>query len=395
LRLDNHPDLSWKDTPVRVCIVYDCLYPWTVGGAERWYRNLAERLSSAGHDITYLTRLQWAPGAEPELPGVRVVPVSSSATLYTTRGRRRIWPPIAFGAGVLRHLARQGADYDVVHTASFPYFHLLAAAALRSRAGYRLFVDWHEVWTREYWKAYLGPVGGRIGLAVQRACLRVRQQAICFSRLHEGRLRAGGVANVVRLEGQYTARAEAPDIGDGRSAVVFAGRHVAEKGVLALVPAFALVQERRAQLRLEIYGDGPQRPDVLRQIEHYRLHEAVSAPGFVDAQVLDQALRQAVCLVLPSRREGYGLVVVEAAASGVPTVVVAGPDNAAVELVEDGVNGTIAASAEPGDLAAAIVRVHDLGAGLRRSTMDWYDANERRLSLEASLGEILRVYANS
>lgn len=379
---------------MRICIVYDCLYPWTVGGAERWYRNLAERLSSAGHEITYLTRWQWTAGAEPDLPGVRVVPVSSAADLYTTGGRRRIWPPIAFGVGVLRHLARHGADYDVVHTASFPYFPVLAAAALRTRAGYRLFVDWHEIWTSGYWDAYLGPVGGRIGYAVQRACLRVRQQAFCFSRLHERRLRAGGVANVVRLEGQYTERADAPNVGAGRSAVVFAGRHVGEKGVLALVPAFALVHERRAELRLDVYGDGPQRPDVLRQIERFDLGGVVSAPGFVDDQALDQALRQAVCLVLPSRREGYGLVVVEAAANGVPSVVVAGPDNAAVELVEEGVNGAIATSADPGDLAAAIVRAHDLGPTLRRSTTEWYAANARRLSLDASVAEILRVYAD-
>jgi glycosyltransferase involved in cell wall biosynthesis len=374
--------------------VYDCLYPWTVGGAERWYRNLAERLSSAGHEVTYLTRLQWKPGAEPELPGVRVVPVSSFADLYATGGRRRIWPPISFGVGVFRHLARHGADYDVVHTASFPYFHVLAAGALRTRAGYRLFVDWHEIWTSGYWNAYLGPAGGRIGSAVQGACLRVRHQAFCFSRLHERRLRAGGVANVVRLEGQYTERPDTPNVDSGRSAVVFAGRHVAEKGVLALVPAFALVHERRAELRLDVYGDGPQRPDVLRQIERFDLGDVVSAPGFVDDQALDQALRQATCLVLPSRREGYGLVVVEAAANGVPSVVVAGPDNAAVELVEEGVNGAIAPSTEPGDLAAAIVRAHDLGPSLRRSTMEWYGANRRRLSLDASVAEILRVYAD-
>ena len=33
---------------VRICIVYDCLYPYTVGGAERFYRNLAERLAADG-----------------------------------------------------------------------------------------------------------------------------------------------------------------------------------------------------------------------------------------------------------------------------------------------------------------------------------------------------------
>ncbi len=49
-----------------------------------------------------------------------------------------------------------------------------------------------------------------------------------------------------------------------------------------------------------------------------------------------------MCMLLTSRREGYGLVVVEAAARATPSVVVAGEDNAATELIEEGVNGTIA-----------------------------------------------------
>ena len=38
---------------VQVCIVYDCLFPYTIGGAERWYRNVAEGLAAQGHDVTY------------------------------------------------------------------------------------------------------------------------------------------------------------------------------------------------------------------------------------------------------------------------------------------------------------------------------------------------------
>ena len=71
-------------------------------------------------------------------------------------------------------------------------------------------------------------------------------------------------------------------------------------------------------------------------------------------------------------REGYGLVVVEAAAQGVPSVVVQSPDNAALELVEDGVNGVVARSTEPDELAAAILRVHEAGPALRASTADWF-----------------------
>ena len=126
-------DGVWDAPPrVRVCLVYDCLFPYTVGGAERWYRNLAERLARDGHDVTYLTLRQWPRAEEPLIEGVRVIAVGPPMALYVD-GRRRIAPPLRFGAGVLAPLARHGRRYDVVHTASFPYFSLLAAAPRYSR----------------------------------------------------------------------------------------------------------------------------------------------------------------------------------------------------------------------------------------------------------------------
>ena len=373
---------------MRVCIVYDCLYPFTIGGAERWYRNLAERLASGGNEVTFLTRRQWRRGDEPDIPGVNVVAVSPRMELYA-RGRRRILPPLLFGLGVLAHLLRHGQRYDVVHTASFPYFSLLAAGAARRRGSFRLLVDWHEVWTREYWRDYLGPIGGHIGWRIQRACLEAPQRAFCFSRLHENRLRELGLrGELTRLEGQYVGPPAPPAPLPARPFVVFAGRHIPEKRVPALVPAVAQIQD----LHAEIYGDGPERVKVLEAISRHHLDDRVRAPGFVDEDVLKRALASALCFSLPSRREGYGLVVVESAARGVPSVVVDGPDNAATELVEEGINGAIAASADADTLAAAIARVQRAGPELRRSTLDWFRRNEERLSLEGSLAIVMREY---
>src|SRR5438309_3003933 len=92
---------------VRVCIVYDCLYPYTIGGAERWYRNLAERLASDGHEVTFLTRRQWGRGDAPAIPGVRVIAVAPHMGLYTG-GWGRIVSPLLFGLGVLTTLLRHG-----------------------------------------------------------------------------------------------------------------------------------------------------------------------------------------------------------------------------------------------------------------------------------------------
>jgi glycosyltransferase involved in cell wall biosynthesis len=256
-------------------------------------------------------------------------------------------------------------------------------------------VDWHEVWTQEYWNSYLGSFGGRGGWLVQRACLRVPQHAYCFSRLHERRLRDSGLTDVTRLEGQYPGNAEHPLPAAPEPAVVFAGRLIPEKNVTALVAAIARARERMPDVRLAIYGNGPERERIVGSIREHGLAGVVTMPGFVERETLERALAQALCLALPSRREGYGLVVVEASARGVPAVVARGPDNAAVELVEDGVNGVVARSAAPGDLADAIVRVSDAGGALRASTADWFERNARRLSLESSLERVLDGYARA
>jgi len=313
-------------------------------------------------------------------------------TLYA-EGRRRILPPVIFGLGVLWHLLRRGR-YDVVHTASFPYFSLLAAAAARPLRRFRLVVDWHEVWTRAYWREYLGEAAGRVGWAIQLVCVRVPQQAFCFSRLHSGRLRELGLAGeVALLEGQYAGSLDRPEPEPAESFVVFAGRHIPEKRVTALVPAIKLAREDAPELRCQILGDGPERPRLLRLLEAERLEGVVDAPGFVQGERVERALRQALCLVLPSRREGYGLVVVEAAARGTPTVVVRDPDNAAAELVEDGQNGFVARSAAPRDLADSILAVRAAGAALRESTADWFERNAARLSLARSLEVVMSAYS--
>lgn len=378
---------------MNVLIVYDCLFPYTIGGGERWYRTLAERLAADGHNVGYLTLRQWDRGISAEFADVSVRTAGPRMELYVN-GRRRIAPPLVFGAGVLWHLLRHGRQYDVVHVASFPYFSLLAAAVARPLHRYELVVDWFELWSRQYWIDYLGGLGGRVGWLVQKACLRVPQHAFALARMTAERLRAQGVRGPVEvLTGIHAGPAAAAEPCPAKPLVVFAGRHIPEKRIPALVHAFAALRERAPELRLEIYGDGPQRAEVLALIQSQGLSEVASAPGFVGAAELEDALAHAMCMVLPSRREGYGLVVVEASARGVPSVVVADPDNAATELVDEGENGFVAASAEPEALAQAILRVRAEGPRLRSRTAAWFDSHSERMSLSTSLDRVAAVYA--
>ena len=377
---------------MRICLIYDCLFPHTVGGAERWYRSLAERLAADGHEVTYLTLRQWKRGEHHGVQGVDVRVVGPQMALYDRAGQRRVLPPLVFGVCVLWHLLRHGSRYEVVHTCSFPYFSLLAAALVAPLRGFRVATDWFEVWSRSYWQDYLGRTGGDVGWLVQRLCARVPQHAFCFSNLYARRLREEGLTSeITMLAGAYDGTRES-ETSAGTLRVVFAGRHIPEKRVPAIVPAIAHLRMRLPAVQALILGDGPERPEVLRAVERFGLADTIEVPGFVSTEAVEDAIRHALCLLLPSRREGYGLVVVEAAAHGTPSVVVAGEDNAAVELISDGVNGFVAASDSPDDLADAIWAVREAGPALRASTSRWFEANVERMSLKRSLDIALGVY---
>ena len=160
------------------------------------------------------------------------------------------------------------------------------------------------------------------------------------------------------LRGEYGGSLEAIAPEPAEPVVVFAGRLIREKRALLGLAGVAAARDQITGLRGEFYGDGPERGALL-----------------------------------PSSREGYAVVVVEAAARGVPSIVVAAPDNAATELVEDGVNGFVVAEPTPEAIAAAIVRAHDAGPQLRASTSRWFAENAERLSVDASVPTVLEGYA--
>ena len=378
-------------------MLYDCLFPWTVGGAERWYREVAQRLAAEGHEVTYVTLLQWEPGDEPDLPGVKVVSLGRKLRpLYDAEGKRKIGPPLFYGLASLIWLIRNGRRFDVMHTASFPFFSMLALGVVRPFARFQVLCDWHEVWSLAYWQEYLGPIGGRIGWFVQWLCAKVPQRSYAFSQLHADRLRELVPGReVVHLTGEYAGDLTPPEPTPAPAVphVVYAGRYIPEKQVPTLIPAIAWARERLPGLRATLLGDGPERQLVIDAVHEAGLEDVITVPGFVSSEEVDATFAAASCVVQPSNREGYGMVVVESAARGVPVVVVRAPDNAATELVDDGTNGFIADDTTPEALGAAIVAACAGGDALRTSTCDWFGRNAERLSLGRSLDLLDEFYA--
>ncbi|HYF28697.1 MAG TPA: glycosyltransferase family 4 protein [Baekduia sp.] len=354
---------------MRVAFAFSHRYPETVGGAQRYYWALTRELARQAA-VTYLTAGAWdGPRVQ---DGVDVVAVSRGPA------------PRSYAAGLAAHLTRQGGRYDVVHCACFPPFAPAAAlGALRAHRQVPLVVDWHEVLRRERWRRLWPGLGGDARWVAQQTAVRGATASVVFSALHERRLRAAGARDVVRLDEFLPDRAPDPAaIGGSRERLlVFAGRLVEEKRADLVAPVLAALRAQDPSWRAVVFGDGPQRGRLESAALRAGVGDAVRFAGFAPWPEVSAALLRASALLAPSEREGFGLVVLEAAAHGLPAVLVAGPDNAATELIAEGVNGTVCARADAGELAAAVRRVAVPGApALARG---WFDARSRTADVAA------------
>lgn len=348
---------------MRVAIVYDAVFPYVKGGAERRYYELALRLAARGHDVHWYGMHYWDGPAEERRDGVSYHGVCRPLPLYTESGRRSILQALVFGLACLKLLRRR---HDVIDCCGFPFFSLFSARLAVALRGGMLVSTWHEVWGAAYWKAYLGRLGVA-GAAVERLAARIPHLIVAVSKATAerlaGDLRRGGTVRTLP-NGVDAAHIEGIAGSHQSYDIAYAGRLCDFKHLELLVEALPAVLARRPSATCLIIGDGPHRQTLEKYTAEAGVADAVTFAGFVEDQSNFYGMLKA-CRVfaLPSRREGFGIVVLEANAAGLPVVVVDHPDNHARDLIGDS-NGEVVVP-DAAALAEAILRLLGEEPGLR------------------------------
>lgn len=187
---------------------------------------------------------------------------------------------------------------------------------------------------------------------------------------------------------RFTPGLEDPDPGR----VLFVGRLVPQKGVDVLIRAFAAVLRRRPDAGLVIAGDGQQRLYLERLARFLGVRDRVDFLGWQPPDRLPALYRAATVTAVPSLYEPFGLVALEAMASGRPVVVAR--VGGLAEIVEDGRGGFRVEPGDDLDLASRLAAVlsdptlaRSAGAAARRRAeqYDWAAAAGRTARLYDSL----------
>jgi len=274
------------------------------------------------------------------------------------------------GGGVLANLAKYSSllwqtlsatmrgEYDVVHAhylmpvAAFA----LIPAALRRRP---LVITAHgtDIFSGMAW-----PWRPLIARALRRACRIIVVSNFLADRLAENygieRTRGRGfvIANMgVNTErftpGDNTALKRAAGLPVDVPHLLFVGNFVEQKGIVDLAAALVELAGRGVDFRATLLGHGPLMPEVVAIVKP--LGDTVRFREVVSHEMLVDVFRSADLFVLPSRREGVGLLVcLESLSCGVP--VVAGRAGGLPEIVREGENGMLVEPQNPVGLADTI-----------------------------------------
>jgi glycosyltransferase involved in cell wall biosynthesis len=391
---------------MRICLANALFHPFS-GGIEKHMYELARELVRQGVDVTVVTgRINDLPGEE-RLDGIDIRRVPCAAF----RAPLLYPPPLVLSPLFYFHLKRLDEElgFDLIHLHN-RFFFDFNMASVYARLKKKPFIMTAHNPRPKHVRSLAGTLGVAYDWLVGRWPFILADRVIAVSDWAKHDIAKYGVdrSKIVTIHNGINLDAYRPSggervrekysVGDGKM-LLFVGRMVPQKGVRYLLDAMPIVLESHPGTKLVLVGRGSLYDELRRQARELGLDGDAVFSGYMEEEELKEAYGACDLFVLPSTVEPFGIVIVEAMASGKPVVCT---DSGGVrEIVDDGISGFVVPSRSPGALAERISALlsdarlrSDMGRRGREtveSRFDW-----RRIALETKrlYEEVLTHHSN-
>lgn len=346
-----------------------------MGGVEKRIYEIGRRLANRGHDVHHYCMKYWeGPETIRNNDGVTLHGVCLPQALFAN-DRRSIREAIYFAVKVFKPLSRE--RFDIIDVQNFPYFPTFSAKASQALKRSKLIITWHEVWDK-YWYEYMGQIGV-CGQLIERVTATLSRRPIAVSNLTKEQLVKIGV-NENRIElipnGIDFMQLEKVQSSHEPSDLIYAGRLIKEKGINVLIEAVNTLRHRFPTIKCLIIGDGPEKENLVKMVADLGIMDNIQFKPFLDKhEELIGYIKSSKVFILPSSREGFGIVVIEANGCGIPVITTNHDHNAARYLIIPGKNGYLFGgdSEELANAIADILQNHNDWAGSCKEQAKIYD----------------------
>jgi len=346
--------------PLHIALVTNSYYPH-IGGVEMAVQEMARELVKKGHRVTVITaRNSLSAPAYEKVDGLPVhrVPMFMPGVAMHGGGRQYILAALKLvatpiiPASCLYTVARIFADdppalVNVHYIGGNALYGILLSRFLRVP----LVVNIHgEDIARDPVKSKLCRILVRFALGQSQAVLcnsaYLQQLAVQIAPAisHKSEV----VGNGVRLEEFETVEPYISNV----PYIFWIGRFVHKKGFDRLIAAFAQVKPELGEAKLILAGDGPDRTDLQQIADNCGAGDHIGFKGYVNHHSAISLMKGAQIVVVPSRREPFGIVAVEAMAAGTPVIATA--VGGLPDIISDGKNGILVPDGRPDEMAEAM-----------------------------------------
>lgn len=319
---------------MRIILVVSSLLP---GGAERVTLGLAEYLKDAGHEPhLFVAR------AFDSMQGLYVVPDGIPVHRISHGGENALMRPL-LNSMLLRFLMRDVKPDWIVSLGA--QYKTLALAGCFNKT--KVLLSERNYPRTFYTEKELERVSDYYQKA-EKVVFQTEDERDCFENLDRGKTTI--IPNAVRQNLPCWTGEEARRI-------AFVGRLAKQKDPLLLIEAFRRFNQAHHEWKLDLYGDGPMKEELLRVVHESNLDGSVVFHGNVSA--VTEKVAASGMYVSSSNFEGISNSMLEAIAMGVPSVCTDCAGGGARLAIQDGVNGLLTRCGDAAGLAEAMACVAD------------------------------------
>lgn len=326
---------------MKIAYVYDVIYPYVKGGAEKRFWELARRLAAKNHEVHLYGMRSWKGNPDFISEGVHIHGIGRPRKLYLKSGIRNASQVIHLALALFPGLNKE--SFDIIDCNAFPYLTFFPVKRYTSLHHTPLVMTWQEVWDK-YWFSYLGYIKGSFGRSIEKRVIRSSEYIIAHSKkTRDALLSSGFRGREIRLISHGVELDTIKNIpaSKEKSDLLFAGRLIKDKNVELVIRALGLIKKDMPQVRCTIIGEGPEKNKLLSLSKKLGLEENIRFTGFLEYKEVLALMKASKIFAFPSQREGFGIVAIEALSCGLPVVTVEHPMNAATEIIKDGKNGYV------------------------------------------------------
>jgi glycosyltransferase involved in cell wall biosynthesis len=325
---------------MKYAICSEFAYPFSKGGVEKRYHDLALKLVEKGHSVVWFTTKTWEGNNNIIKSNIEYISICQNSTYKTKNGKRNLLQPLRFGFSSIKIFLYRNR-FEKIDISQYPFFHAFPLYLICRILNKKSILSVYELWGK-HWFSYRNFIIGLFGIIIETLQIFFAKKVLIIS--DQGYKKINNrflkktvlIPNWINYEKVSSCESKYKEYD-----LCYFGRLVKHKNVDKVLETVAYAKNNNVFLKTIIIGDGDQKNNLINLASELNINDRVTFTGFIEnhSELLQKASLAKLFLMLSDKEGGGSIVSIEANAIGLPLICNNSKYGIDHSLVVEGFNG--------------------------------------------------------